>query len=279
VELALAVARLEGLGRDEIPDLLWIHIGCPWGEALSAPTDPGELERGKLAIGAALGRVLEYLDTLEGGTQGTRAPWILAVAATHGLASSFPGREEKESETPCVLALETLARAVDLHLDRTVRPLDWVLGSNEAGLWLNPKALRTARLSARDAQALARESLRLAPGVEACFGREATLCSTGSAGEETLAALRSSTHPERFPDLFVLPGTFTRLVAPGPRRCGSPRTADSRVPLLLCGSGIPTGRITRRIGLRSFTSTLALLLSIEPPSHASGELLDEALRR
>ncbi len=86
-----------------------------------------------------------------------------------------------------------------------------------------------------------------------------------------------SFHAELSGNVFVVQEEFYRIYTTLRYTAthGSPYSYDTHVPVMFAGPGISKAESDREVGPESIAATLAALLKIEPPSHATGPVLKE----
>jgi arylsulfatase A-like enzyme len=86
--------------------------------------------------------------------------------------------------------------------------------------------------------------------------------------------MQNSFYPRRAGDLMLnlMPGWIEERI--GARSLsGSMYDYDTRVPLMMTGWQIRTGRIDRRVDMTALAPTLARMMGIAPPTASDGVLL------
>ena len=123
---------------------------------------------------------------------------------------------------------------------------------------------------------MAREAVKL-DGIRAVFTRSDLL--EGRLPDTPLARyVANAFHPQRSGDVYVVAEPFwyfgysTGGDAAGP---GSQYPADSHVPVMFAGPGVPGATIHRPVAPRDVAPTLSAYMGVLPPSGSVGEVLPE----
>jgi hypothetical protein len=280
-DLAEKTIAAEGLGRDEIPDLLCLSFASSGFIGRGFGPFSREMQDWVLRADALMARVLDMLDRRVG-----EDGYAILVVGTSGMA---PVPEAMGAEgvpagriEPGPL-MEGAERHLRSHLGIRANPEDYPYLSAFASsrVWLNHESLRVHGVSEEVARAALRKYLERQGGIAAAYSVE-TLSGfrVGNAGEGSLAeALARSQYPSRQGDVLVVSEphwliTSTRTgAAPG-----SPYAYDQSVGLLAYGAGIARGvRIDEPVAATRVAPTIAALLGIAPPALAESGPLPGAL--
>jgi hypothetical protein len=266
VDLALEILRQDDMGSDATPDLLNLNL-TSFGKIRA--TYGAHSQEAAEALAALDGQVSKLLDALDRGPAGNR--YLVVLTADHGAPTDardivgYPGGKVESRK---------LVAALDSFLDRTVRPLDWVLASKPAGLWLNPRAVLASRRSAAEMEEAAAEFLRAQEGVLEVFTRS-QLQSGSLPATDLSRQVKHSYFPGRAPDLFVVRKPHFVLEEGGVSVSATPHAYDAHVPLIFYAPGSAAARVVRRVDLVDVAPTLAVLLEIPLPSACRGDPLPE----
>lgn len=264
LELAREAIAAEGLGRDDVPDLL--AIGISGGDYVGHRYGPGSIEMVDyyLRLDALLGELVRDLDASIG-----RDAYVLALTSDHGIAPIPEYNREVETAGRFLGRVEVppLMKQVnaELKLKKKERPaLGWSHGVEL--LWPDRVGEET-RAAYRSA--LARR-LREHPLLADAWTRDEL---AGAEDRNELAgAWRRSFHPERSSDILVqfAPGVTSYAKGSGH---GTPYPYDQHVPLLIrTPASISgwTGEDARRVHTVDIAPTLARLAGFAPPEDLDG---------
>jgi predicted AlkP superfamily pyrophosphatase or phosphodiesterase len=271
LDFAAELVRSEGLGEDDVPDLLGISlsatdaVGHLYGPDSHEATDA--LER----LDAALGRFLAGLEGRLGGDL------LVALSADHGVLPlpESPLREEGgacpvEGGRSGLLRIGVgLMWSLHWQLSPFGLPRPWVLVAGSQVAVDRPLAQRRGVAVETVAEA-ARRRLERHPAFARIWTRDAVL-----AGDDEIARLyRNSLDPERSGDLFVqiARGCLVSLRSTGTGH-GTPYLYDRAVPLVFWGAGVRPGHVTGPAASVDLGPTLAGLLGVPAPEVLDGQRL------
>ncbi len=279
-EAARRAVVAEGLGRDDVPDLLALSlssndsVGHRYG-----PYSP-EIMDVTLRTDRALAAFLAFLDSrVPGGLDRV----LVVLTADHGLA---PAPEELQDDAR-VAALRVrpgaVAAAAETALEARFGTGPWVLapaadnGDTGPYLYLDRTRLAAEEIPAAGAEEVAAQAAAGVPGVLAAFTRSQLLAGAVPPWP-WVRSVTNGFHPVLSGDVVVVP-------APGSSWSGSdsgsghgaPWPPDTRVPLLLRGPGIHAGTFSRPVTTMDVAPTITQILGIATPSGCLGEPLREAL--
>ena len=271
-ELTLSFARAlvtaEGLGADEVPDILF--ISCSSADLIGHRYGPfsHEVEDYYLRLDAYVGEFLAYLDEHVG-----KDSYVLALTADHG---ALPLPEE------AVLrgfhsARRVLAETYRAQVTAAVAPVLSRLGLpgsaltfiDQDGVWLEasagvqPAALHTA----------VAEALRNLDFVADAF-TAAELAGPPDQSRPFFGAYQRSYFAARSPDVQLRFKQWHLVDARAQGTShGSPYSYDTDVPLLFFGAGVRPGLHERPAGTVDLAPTLAELLGLRAPADLDGRSL------
>ncbi len=271
-ELTLSFARAlvtaEGLGADEVPDILF--ISCSSADLIGHRYGPfsHEVEDYYLRLDAYVGEFLAYLDEHVG-----KDSYVLALTADHG---ALPLPEE------AVLrgfhsARRVLAETYRAQVTAAVAPVLSRLGLpgsaltfiDQDGVWLEasagvqPAALHTA----------VAEALRNLDFVADAF-TAAELAGPPDQSRPFFGAYQRSYFATRSPDVQLRFKQWHLVDARAQGTShGSPYSYDTDVPLLFFGAGVRPGLHERPAGTVDLAPTLAELLGLRAPADLDGRSL------
>jgi hypothetical protein len=287
-EIAAKLIAEEQLGADDVPDLLSISVDV--GSVWAAAPVPEETRPDSASTSAwrALDRLVATLLDGRPDSSGAGTDPLIAddrILLLVGVRGSVPPPPWESTTKREVIRGSSLAQDVERHLDRVIRPLDWVLATTPSGLWLHPRSILASGRPAAEVQALAAAVAETDPNV-----LEAIPATTAARAEpdrrSVLGLARRSLYRGRFPDVLVIPRPFVLWedggdnASPADRESPSPvsqspHAYDTHVPLVVLRPGAGPRAVLRRVSLEDVALTLALLLRSDLPSGVAGEPLVE----
>jgi drug/metabolite transporter (DMT)-like permease len=259
VDAALAAIAGEGLGADDVPDLLALsfsahdYVGHQWGQESWEMFD---LER---RLDRELGRLLDALDRQVGVGR-----YAVVMTSDHG-ATRMPDRTGGARIAPA--AIEAAAEAAAATV---LGPGDWVAAVSSAMIYGSP-TWAAAAPAARDAAlaAMAR-AVEAVPGVHAVVPMATTTC----AGQDDMVArVCETTVPGQTGELLVWPedGGLVTSYAKGTSH-DAPSDDDRTVPVVVVGPGLAPRTVAAPVSALAVAATVAALLGVAPPDGAAPAL-------
>lgn len=273
LDFARALIEHEGLGQDDVPDLLAISLSAvdlvghyygPWSQ---------ESRDALLRLDQALGDFLRFVETRVG-----RGGIVVGMTSDHGvlplpewLAESGLGRCPIRGGRVDARGLRAaLESSLEEHFGRAGEA-PWVV---LAGLHLGINRARAEANGADPEAVIARvKALLEAQPVVARVWTAAEIAAGD--GPQPLAALyANSDHPERGGDLVVQTAEDC-LVTPYPSGTshGTPYLYDRAVPLVLFGPGVEAGTLRGAARSVDLAPTLAEMLGVPTPPKLDGRPL------
>lgn len=266
-EMALAAVEAEGLGQDEVPDLLAIGFSQPDAAGHAYGPDSHEIMDTYVRLDRTIATVFAALDAQVGAGR-----WVAVLTADHGVAP-LPERIQAERGAGAAGRISGLDQQVTAALDREFGelpdPLYWILRDNSS-YHINARALAHKQLPLERVAAAVRAALVRQPAVAAAYTRS-QLESQGPL-DEWGEMTRRSYHPERSADVLFIERPFFLSRSAGTNH-GTPHDYDTHVPLVWYGAGVKPGVHPGRVGVDDLAPTLAGLLGIEPAANARGRRL------
>jgi hypothetical protein len=276
-ELARRCVAAEGLGADDVPDLLVVSfssndiLGHQWGP------DSQEVLDMTLRTDALVADFLTFLDEKVGHGQ-----YLFAITADHGVCPLVEVSQERGIPARRV-DLGRLQRELEAELTRKLGPPSgpktgdkkpaWVESAQWPWLYFNPKVASAAGTTPAAVARLAADFLAERPDVYRAFTRADLAAGFPPDDLVGTRVRRSFWQPtgglaERCGDLYVvqrpynLPGTGTGTTH------GSPFNYDAHVPLLVYGPGIPGGVRTEPTTPQAAAAIFSRWLGLRLPDKA-----------
>jgi hypothetical protein len=258
LDFARAALDAEGLGADDVPDVLAISLSAQdtvnHAYGAESPRTDRELES-----------FFAHLDVKVG-----KGRYIAALTSDHGFTPA-PELSADRGWGGGRVPSRRLVNAATEAISQRWGPGAWVLGISAGTLALN-RGLAAERGVALDEMAdVARDALLALEPVAAAFTRRELLAGS-RAGEPHFEAMRRSFHAEVSGDVQVALKPFWILSAgTSGTTHGAPHAHDTHVPLALFGPPwIRAGRVETRVLVVDLAATLARFLGIPPPSASEG---------
>lgn len=275
-ELASTAIREEGLGQDEITDLLAISFSSTDRIGHRFGPDSHEMLDIVVRTDRLLERLFTFLDRQVGPNH-----TVMVLTADHGVAP-LPEIERAHaggSGAGRVSKFALIEAANDALNAAYGKPGtgEWVAFHDFPNLYLNERAMRAKGVRTSDAEHQVKRALEGVPGVQAAFTktRLEELQGVPDLLEPVRAALLSF-HPDRSGNVIyqVLP---FNVVADAGTNHGSHWDYDTHVPLMWLGPGVKSGSYNSAVSPADIVPTLMALLGIGDTLGSGGCVLHEML--
>jgi len=275
LNFAQALLEHEDLGRDDVPDLLFIglsaadYIGHRYGPYSH------EIHDHFLRLDGYLGNFFEFLDEQIGPDD-----YVVALSADHG---ALPVPEQlaelgvdasRIRPDELVAFVRPVVEAAYARGDIAAMPeIDY-----QAGPAFQFPGERPSSEALDALQRAVAARLLQHPLVEATYTYNDQL--RGDIDDDDWAeSFGRSFHPDRAPDVTIKlrENQLLRASATGTSH-GSPYRYDTHVPIVFLGTGIAAGHHTGRVRTTDIAPTLARILEIEAPDDLDGADLYESIK-
>jgi predicted AlkP superfamily pyrophosphatase or phosphodiesterase len=272
-EFARAAIEGEGLGQDEITDVLAISVSPTdfVGHAFGAYSH--EVRDSFLRTDRALGEFFTYLDNRLG-----KRGWIAMVTADHG--SAQPPERARQVGLPAERVKKaTIKTAITAALDARFGTGDWVLALEDPSVHLNRKLIAERNLDAAAVETAAGEAVMTLSGFLGYATRTQLLHGNLPPVAASRAVARSF-FALRAGDVVLVQAPFSFWGKSGEWKFGSGHGSfyryDTDVPVFFLGAPFAAGYFgeTEMVDL---AATLARLLNINQPAACEGRPIVEIL--
>lgn len=265
-ELALQTLDHYDMGRDNVPDILFVGIsGMDKIGHIFGPDAPESFEM-LMEIDHSLADFFSRLDQKVGLEN-----CMIALTSDHGSQPLVEYLQELGTDSRTILLAELKSR-LRRRLEQRWSPEQFLLVFSDPHVWLKPAPGFESERPAMVAELKAElESLE---GVHSALDREALLKGEYRPGtyEEIVAR---SIYAKRSGDLMVIPqpNTWVGFRGPGGTNHGSPWNYDRHVPLLLYGWPGASGEEIRTVAPRQVISSICHYFGFSPPAGCEADLL------
>jgi predicted AlkP superfamily pyrophosphatase or phosphodiesterase len=274
VDLAKTAIDQEALGGHEDSDMLAIsfsatdsvgHVFGPYSQ---------EAEDTMLRLDVSIAKLLAYVDEKVGLNR-----CLIVLTGDHG-ATPIP---EFLKERGQQLGLE--AGRIDPSAFKTLLNSamvsrlgqgEWIASFLPPNLYLNLSEIDRNKYRQSEVESLAAKLARSVAGVQDVF-TAAQFYADALPASPFADAVKRSYYWGRSGELYVLvrPGFIFSSQSTGTAH-GSPYSYDAQVPLIICGTGIASGRYGADSSPADIAATLSALLGITMPPLCEGRVLSEA---
>lgn len=271
LEFARELVTHEHLGVGPATDLLLISLSANDIVGHRGGPDSPEVEAMTLATDRQLSEFIAFL----GQQVGLANVW-LALSADHGVAPLPSVAAELRLPAAGLDAAKMRAQINSALTDRLSpgRPAEYVKDLDYPLAWLDEDAFAAVKMKEEDAERSAGEAMKQA-GMRDYYTR--SQLARGNVGDNELG--RQYVHSySPFGGWYVMgvPAPFTVGVTSGTDHA-TPYSYDTHVPLAFYGLPFQPGTYRTHAEPVDLAVTLASLLGINAPSHATGRVLTEAL--
>jgi hypothetical protein len=266
LDLAEKAVAAEGLGADDVPDLLALSfssndaVGHAWGP------DSQEVLDVTLRSDAVVERLLGLLDDKVG-----KGRYTMVLTADHGICPLPEGGKAGKRVQPATAA------KVEAFLTETYGKGagKWVEAVSGPWVYLNAKAVAAAGLKGADVEAAVADWARKQDGVEGAYTR-AELTAGVPEKDAVGRMVGRSFHPERCGDVYVLlkPYHLPSAATGTGTTHGSPWEYDTHVPLVVYGAGVTAGVRKEKASPLSAAAILAKAAGVKSPTGATAGVPD-----
>jgi predicted AlkP superfamily pyrophosphatase or phosphodiesterase len=280
--LAFAEAALvnERLGADDDTDVLTVSfsandiVGHRYGPYSHEAMDM------TLRVDRQIARLLEIVEARVG-----LANTVVAFTADHGVAPSpehaaamrLPGGRVSPSDI--LTAVRNRIRARFGKSGDKDTTADYVQTFSNYQIYFNRAALERDGVRAEEVERVAGEAVLTVPGISRYFTRTQLVSGSVPAADAVARRVLHGYNQRRSGDVVVIQEPFKYISSGGVGAThGAPYEYDTHVPLVIMGGGVTAGRYLAPATPADLAPTLARILSVEPPSSATGRVLSEAFK-
>lgn len=255
--LALAARRIQedGLGQDDIPDLLTVAIGATGVAARTHGVHSWEYLDNLIAADLMLAELVDML--LE------RGPIAVVLTSDCGVVDLPERHRDHQRVDPSVLR-----EALDAGLDEALQKddIDWVDVIIPPYVYLT----RGAPFRVDEAVTAAIRFLEGRPEILRAYATGVDAIPRSAEGADDIDSLvRESLYPGLGGEIYIIPREGFVLDTMPPRGAGTSSggisAREREVPILLVGAGINAGETEARVDVRRHAPTLTALLGVPRP--------------
>ncbi|MFE8599001.1 alkaline phosphatase family protein [Archangium violaceum] len=263
VQAARAAIEGEGLGKDEVPDLLAVSISATDSVFHLYGPQSWEMQDTLYRLDKVVGDLVALAERAAGG----RAHLLVVLTADHG-GAAIPEQWAAQG----VDAQRVDPRALSKGLTEALRGRfggDITATIEELDVYLGGKTLEGLKVDGAAVRRAAAAWLGRQPAISLAVARDDLYTVPDVGGMMTL--LRRGYYPGRSGDvLFVVKPFHVIDSEPTGANHGAPYGYDRLVPLVLAGKGVKPGTYTQEISTTDVAPTVAALLEMGLPSSAEG---------
>lgn len=268
VDFAIAAIEGEGLGKDDIPDLLALSFSNTDYAGHQFGPQAMEVQDTYLRLDLELARLLSYLDENIGSDA-----YTVFLTADHG-GAAVPSYMKKLGIPGGYWKPQSMLDAVDDAIKGEYGEGEWVVSYSNDQIFFNPELMMNNGVEVEDLAELVIPVCMEFPEVAYALSREEFM--EQDYDELPLRNVQRGFHPQRSGDVIVvtLPG-YIEYGFTGTTH-GSPYSYDTHVPLIFFGKGVASGKeVRRRTHIRDIAPTVSNILRITQPTGCTGEVIHE----
>ena len=270
VEFAKAAIDGEGLGADDVTDLLTISFSSNDLVGHNYGPYSQEVQDMTLRTDRLFASLFDYLDKRFGAGR-----TLVVLTADHGVAPipeytrglGYGGRvpNRKVPET------------VEAELKAKFGEGPWVKQWVNSNLYIDDAVSAKQKISMAEVQRTACDAILKIEGIAACFTRADLEGRTHPDTPVARSVLRGF-FPSRSGDVIVVPQPYYFISEALGTTHGTPYSYDTHVPIIFMGAGVVKGTHYEDCSPADIAPTLAAILGITPPSNAEGRVLISAFK-
>lgn len=270
VKAAKSAIDGEGLGKDEVPDLLAVSFSATDRVFHQYGPNSWEMQDTLYRLDKAVGDLVALAERAAGG----RANLLVVLSADHG-GAAVPEHWAASGMDAVRMDPGALSKGLTEAL-RGQFGGDITATIEESETYLGGKTLESGKVDGAAVRRAAAVWLAGQPGITLAVARDDLYTAPDVTGLVTL--LRRGYYPERSGDvLFVVKPFHVISADPVGTNHGTPYSYDRLVPLILSGKGVKAGTYPQEISTTDVAPTVAALLEMNVPSSAEGEPRYEAI--
>ena len=269
-----AIDKME-LGKDAYPDVLCLSFSSPDYCGHQFGVHAEETQDMYLRLDGQITRLLRALDEKFGSGN-----VLVFLTADHGGAETPVHLQDLNIPAGVFPESTMQAQLNQVLTDKTGRSGEYVHEIANQQIWLNHRALETARLPFDAACAALVTFLRRQPGVYDAYSRDEL--SRLPIDYPFISEIRRGIHPKRSGDvIFQLDPAWhadDKFFGKGGTTHGSTYPYDTHVPLIWYGWKVPAGKTFAPVSITDIAPTISAMLRIQEPNGTTGKVIEQVIR-
>ncbi len=270
VEFAKAAIEGEGLGKDEVPDLLSVSFSSVDRTHHLYGPNSWEMQDHLMRLDKSLGELMLAAERAAGGRQNV----VFILSADHG-GSNIPEEWASTGIDGVRVAPAALQKLIEDQMAAKFGLKTPVVAIEENDVYLDWKAISDKKLDLAVVRRAVAATLMKQADVALAVSRDDL---GGFDNTGLLKAMNASFHPERSGDVMVVLKPF-HVLESEPRGTShvSPYSYDAEVPMLLWGRGVKPGVSATRARAIDVAATAAALMELGNPASCEGSAINDVL--
>ncbi len=270
IAFAKAAIENEGLGQDDVPDLLSLSLSANDYVGHFFGPYSQEVQDITLRTDRMLAEFFSYLDQ-KVGLPNT----LIVLTADHGVAP-VPEHSQSYGLGGRVEA-RTITETIEAALSKRFGDDKWVLSLVNGNVYFDYAAAERHQASRAEIERVASEAVLKLNGIAEGFTR--TQIISGQMPQTMVArSVALGFYPSRNGDLVIVSKPFWLAGEPIVTSHGTPYSYDTHVPVIFHGAAINAGLYLNPSSPIDIAPTLAAILKINPPSNATGQILTDGIK-
>ena len=265
-EMAIAAIEGEGLGKDEITDLLAISFSPPDYIGHHFGPQSIEVEDCYLRLDLELAELLNYLEKNIG-----KDNFLLFLTADHGAAQNSNYLIDQKIPAGYYSG-KTIEDSLTNMLSRRYGQGDWLLGFENEQVYLNRPLILARRMNPDDVENIVARYLETLPHVYKAMPAHQLRLGAASSKMERLA--QNGLHPTRSGDVMVIMDFGYMDYSETGTTHGTAFSYDTQIPMLFYGKGIKPGSYYQAADITDIAPTVSSIANIPFPGAAVGKSLE-----
>ena len=264
----MAAASIDALklGQGSTTDFLGVSFSAVDGVGHVYGPRSHEIQDLLVRLDRTIGKLLEHLDSTVGAGN-----YVLGLSADHGVS------EIPEQIGGGRIASKAVTTALQNVLVPALGPGTHVLSSTYTNIYLDDAA-RTRLTKDKVLRAAAMKALLSVEGIEFAFwGPDLATSAARASSDRVRRAAALSQFPGRSGDIIIAPREKWLMTTAAVTTHGSQYSYDQRVPVILFGKSLRTGRYTGAATPADLMPTLAAVAKIKI-ARTDGHVLTEAIK-
>jgi arylsulfatase A-like enzyme len=271
VEFARAAIEGEQLGKDEVPDFLFVSFS-PLDRTyhLYGPTS-WEMQDHVARLDKALAELISAAERAAGG----KGNVLVVLTGDHG-GANIPEEWASLGLEGLRVPPATIQKQLNDELEKKLGAAGLVSAIEEIDVYLDAKVIEAKKLDAVVVRRTAAAALSRLPELQVAVARDDL---DGFEGFGLGRTLRNSFHPDRSGDVLMVMKPLKVLEGEKAGTShGTPWSYDAEVPIFLYGKGVKPGLYTQPAQPIDLAPTVSAILEMGQPGSSEGKVLSDAVQ-
>ncbi len=265
-EMAIAAIEGEGLGLDNIPDLLAVSFSSPDHIGHKYGPQSVEVEDCYLRLDLEIAALISYLETKVG-----KDNFLLFLAADHGASQNANYLSDQKIPAGHYKPKE-FTDSLKAMMAQRYGAGDWIIGYENDQVYFNRPLMASRRMNPEEVENVVARWIETRPNVHKAIPSHVLRNGAASAKMEQLA--QNGLHPFRSGDVTVIMNFGYMEWAETGTTHGTSFTYDTHIPMIFYGKGVKPGEYLQAANIVDIAPTISTIANIPFPGAATGKVLD-----